>query len=242
LAETNQTKATPDCVLLGDAKRAESPVEWIAARDALALVMKTRSLGSPPSDWAIAKRAHAGLVQSRARLFQFETRGGYGNKQNNEKEFCDLPKEFWWAEGHEAMKADWPSGDFSTWIDKTFQWQAYGVEFAKRDIEAMIGPCAETVQVVSVAPEAPQLEGRSPSRARALEHDHPFAAAKAALQLATLDADERLRLTGPSVGKTMEQFYRDRHKRGQTPHQDNLDDFGASVLDALKQFWADGSA
>lgn len=47
------------------------------------------------------------------------------NTQHN----CPIPKEFWWAEGYEALEQDWMSGDFSTWIEKKVHLRAFDVSF-----------------------------------------------------------------------------------------------------------------
>lgn len=117
-------------VLSGDATQSatEKPLqltndEWISASKALDML--GHKSGSAP---AICKRAHAGLVKTRAKLF---LRGG--------KSFVDatVPREFWWAGGQAALKQNWNTGDFETWIDRRIQLQAFGVEFLCADIESM---------------------------------------------------------------------------------------------------------
>ena len=49
-------------------------------------------------------------------------RGGHG--------IPSVPRDLWWAGGYEALKQDWTSGDFSTWIDRKVHLQAFGVRFA----------------------------------------------------------------------------------------------------------------
>jgi predicted nucleotide-binding protein len=51
---------------------------------------------------------------------------------------CAVPKHFWWAEGNEALVQDWASGDFDTWIDHKQHLRAFGVSFARPDIEDML--------------------------------------------------------------------------------------------------------
>jgi hypothetical protein len=51
---------------------------------------------------------------------------------------ADLPKEFWWAEGREALQADWTSGDFSTWIEGNTDYKAFGVEFGLDGVIEML--------------------------------------------------------------------------------------------------------
>ena len=75
--------------------------------------------------FAICERCEAALIRSRAQLFK---------RHNIELVEADLPKEFWWATGHEALEQNWKHGDFSTWIDRSFHWQAFGVRFALEDL------------------------------------------------------------------------------------------------------------
>jgi hypothetical protein len=63
----------------------------------------------------------------------------------------DIPKEFWWAEGHPALEQDWPAGDFSTWIERrSVQLKAFGVTFARADIQKLLPP-QNSVKVEPVA-------------------------------------------------------------------------------------------
>lgn len=54
-----------------------------------------------------------------------------------------IPASFWWAGGDLALTQNWASGDFETWIDQRLHCRAYGVEFLRMDIEAMV-PVRET--------------------------------------------------------------------------------------------------
>ena len=116
--------------------------EWANAHDAIDLLLQLYGKGQGyAAAKALANRAHGGLVKTRARLFKWEERGGgaYGNgKVAKEANWAELPKEFWWAEGGHAMTQNWVSGDFSTWIDKQYHWEAFGVEFARLDVEALL--------------------------------------------------------------------------------------------------------
>ena len=97
--------------------------EWISAAGALALLAMP-SGGSR----AICKRAHAGMVRSRAELCVI----GKVSKPNSE-----IPEEFWWAEGGDALNQNWANGDFDTWIRGTTYVSVFGVTFNRRDIEKM---------------------------------------------------------------------------------------------------------
>lgn len=78
---------------------------------------------------AICERCEAGLLRSRAQLFK---------RHKDELTDVELPREFWWAKGHAALDQNWDTGDFSTWINQTFHWQAFDVRFALDDLLTMI--------------------------------------------------------------------------------------------------------
>ena len=97
--------------------------EWISASKALNLL--GRKSGNAI---AICKRARAGLIKTRAKRFI---------KDNEIVDDIEIPKQFWWAGGHEALSQNWQTGDFETWIDHKVHLQAFGVEFRRSDIESM---------------------------------------------------------------------------------------------------------
>jgi len=114
-------------------------MEWVSTN------VLMNALGAPAvrtgSDVAyrVCKRAHEGLLRTRAKAFF---------KGSEELGPCDLPKEFWWAEGHAALDQDWTSGDFATsgpearrtaWMadGPVREWRAYGVEWSREDAEDM---------------------------------------------------------------------------------------------------------
>lgn len=96
--------------------------EWISARDAIALFGKDQYLGSR----TICSRAHSGLIKARAHRFV-----RHGKSTDN----VDVPVEFWWAKGAEALNQNWRSGDFDTWIDHKIHLEAFGVTFRRSDVE-----------------------------------------------------------------------------------------------------------
>lgn len=80
---------------------------------------------------AICSRAHDGLIEARA------TRLIVGEKS---VDGCPVGADFWWARGGLALKQNWAAGDFETWINHKVHCRAYGVEFRRSDIEAMMPP------------------------------------------------------------------------------------------------------
>lgn len=98
--------------------------EWLRAPDALALLGMSHDLGAR----TICKRAHAGLIKARAARFIRD-----GRPADN----VDVPGEFWWAEGGQALDQDWTIGDFGTWINHEIRLDAFGVTFRRSDIERL---------------------------------------------------------------------------------------------------------
>lgn len=54
------------------------------------------------------------------------------------REEVKVPAQFWWADGREALEQDWNSGDFSTWIDQSQHWQAFGVKLDLAGVAEML--------------------------------------------------------------------------------------------------------
>lgn len=103
--------------------------DWIRAAEAIAMLEPI--LGTHSAHRRICKRAHSGLIRARAEQFH------YGQRILHDH---DIPKEFWWAEGHQALEQDWAAGDFSTWIDHRIHLKAFGVTFGRADIEKLLPP------------------------------------------------------------------------------------------------------
>lgn len=100
---------------------------WIPASKALSFI--AREMGDYPAILAICERAHAGLLASKAQLYI---------APDQRLEQIPIPTEFWWAEGHEALEQDWVRGDFSTWIDRRYRLQAFGVAFDFEGLRLML--------------------------------------------------------------------------------------------------------
>ena len=95
--------------------------DWITAREATELL--------PHSTRAICSHAKEGLIRARAKLLVWG-----GERRSN----VDVPPEFWWAEGGEALEQDWRTGHFETWIrNGTVRLEAFMVEFRRQDIEQL---------------------------------------------------------------------------------------------------------
>ena len=101
--------------------------QWISAASTLALVAEQSNVVLAPL--SICARALAGILKCKARLFTM----GEERKEN-----AAVPKEFWWANGHEALDQDWAVGDFATWIDRRIEWRAYGVLFDFNEVRELL--------------------------------------------------------------------------------------------------------
>jgi nucleoside phosphorylase len=110
--------------------RAETPAqdEWISAAEASRL-LKPVFNGEYMARKTICKRAHNGLIRARAARFMVD---------KESKDNCEVPREFWWAEGEAALEQNWITGDFETWIKQEMRLQAFGVSFLCADIDKMI--------------------------------------------------------------------------------------------------------
>ncbi len=113
----------------------ESEEQWISASAA-------RAMGPPGTDFprAIIERLKVGLVKSIARLLIWNQGG-----QESEFRECEIPQDFW---RNGTSDENWDQGDFGVfWNTTATSWMAgpdatdssaYGVSFARMDIEAML--------------------------------------------------------------------------------------------------------
>ena len=92
--------------------------DWIRAALALRYVAGDQS--EYEARLRICERAHAGLIGAKADVVVW---------QGQEERDRSIPKDFWWAEGNEALEQDWQAGDFATWIDQKIEVKAFGVSF-----------------------------------------------------------------------------------------------------------------
>jgi hypothetical protein len=117
------------------AEKVESKEEWITAAEAAALLKP--GFGTYEAQMTICARAHSGMIRARAQRFIMTTDRSKERIRDN----FEIPKEFWWAEGYQALKQNWTAGDFETWTrDQETRLQAFGVSFLRGEIERLIPP------------------------------------------------------------------------------------------------------
>lgn len=98
--------------------------EWLSASETYSRILTATS--SHNTHIAIAQRAHAGLLRAKALMMIV----GQNRKSNSE-----VARHFWWAGGHAALKQDWQTGDFETWVDERLHLRALGVSFHLGDLQ-----------------------------------------------------------------------------------------------------------
>ncbi|WP_439926201.1 hypothetical protein [Nitrobacter sp. JJSN] len=123
---------------------AAAPAVWLTA-DAVSKLLRP-ALGFSTST-TVCKRLHGGLVRARCRQFMI------GDKIWRQD--AVIPREFWWAEGEAALKCNWVTGDFETWLDHKAHLRAFAVMFYRPDIEAMV-PAQALSPADPVLPETVQ--------------------------------------------------------------------------------------
>ena len=127
------------------------PPEWLSAVEAYRQIVA--ATWAPGTNVAIAQRAHAGLLRARALMFIAG--------QNSQAD-ADVPKEFWWAGGHEALEQNWQTGDFETWIDRKIHMRALGVQFHLGDLKKSFPNVFKGVPAAPATPEASAGRGGRP--------------------------------------------------------------------------------
>jgi hypothetical protein len=156
--------------------------EWVGTAEAIAMLKPILTENS--ARLRICERAHEGLIRARAEQFH----DGPRIFSNHE-----IPKEFWWAEGHEALKQNWAVGDFSTWIRNSLQLKAFGVTFARADIQKLRPPQN------SAKPEAVALTEEDRQIISKLDELVPSAARSYKQAVFDLGDDNRLSFRGPAL-------------------------------------------
>lgn len=121
----------------------ESEEEWVSASAA-------RAMGPSGTNFteAILERARVGLVKARAALLVWDRQGLSAEPERD----CAIPMDFWRAG---VATENWDQGDFgvfgapepTSWMadSSAVQSYAYGVMFARADIQAMMPPLTESV-------------------------------------------------------------------------------------------------
>jgi hypothetical protein len=87
--------------------------EWLSAAETQRRIINVTLTST--SHIAICQRAHGGLLRAKALLLLV------GDQSRPDGL---IPKEFWWAGGHEALTQNWQTGDFETWIDRKLRLRA----------------------------------------------------------------------------------------------------------------------
>lgn len=156
--------------------------EWVRAAEAVAMLKPI--LAEYSARLRICERAHGGLIRARAEQFHQGQRVLHNH---------DIPKEFWWAEGHEALEQDWASGDFSTWIEHRIQLKAFGVTFARADIQKLLPSSGQLkAETVTLTDEDDEL-------IRKLDALVPSAAQSYKQAILDLMDDNRVSFRGPAL-------------------------------------------
>ncbi len=116
--------------------------DWINAAEALQINESKAGVAL----WSqILERARDGIIQARAQHYivtggQRPGRISFDKPETGVRKFtCHvLESNFFWAGSGGALEANWVTGDFSTWIDQKWHCRAYGVQFRRSEIEAMV--------------------------------------------------------------------------------------------------------
>ena len=110
--------------------------DWIAAAEALKIA--SDRFGVDEARAALVAGAESGGIRTRAQRFTVEVPNACGQKARFEDELIELPLEFWSSEGRTALERDWDAGSFSSLVNANFQHQAFGVEFDRAAVEALV--------------------------------------------------------------------------------------------------------
>jgi len=127
----------------------EDKQEWITAAGALALLKDAMPNGAT---FAICARANDGMTGARAERFM---------ERNQIFDDFEVPAEFWWARGHAALRQNWKTGDFETWINGLMHLKAYGVSFFRSHVEKMIAHIPIEAAASASAPATSDTAGQA---------------------------------------------------------------------------------
>jgi predicted nucleotide-binding protein len=109
---------------------------WVSAWEAVKLLKPVMG-GEYSAQMTICERAHDKLISARAALLVVEDHN-WRPVKISERNDVEVPANFWWARGNQALKQNWSTGDFETWIGEEVQHRAYGVKFLRSDIMSMV--------------------------------------------------------------------------------------------------------
>lgn len=167
--------------------------EWIKAPLALRYVAVGQY--DYPTKIRICERAHGGLIAAKADKVIWGT---------EEHKNLAMPKEFWWAEGQEALEQDWETGDFSTWIDRKVEVKAFGVSFDFLAISNLVSADkqADAMRSISVVAESDWISSYDLVRLMYQKHS-PTKVSEAMLEATRLGliAGRAMRALGEGNGK-----------------------------------------
>ncbi len=146
------------------AEKVESNEEWMSAAEAEQLLKP--AFGTHEARLTICKRAHSGMIRARAQRLITDSRAA---------DNVEIPRVFWWAEGHDALNQNWKAGDFDTWVDSSrltgnfhysalkVHFEAFNVSFLRADIETLIPAGTPAPAEAPAAVPAPVVGGRPPA-------------------------------------------------------------------------------
>lgn len=129
-------------------KLSASPEQWLSASTVSTLLRPSLGFLLPTT---VCKRLHAGLIRARCKQFTISDKPWRTD--------AVIPRGFWWAEGEAALKSNWVTGDFETWLDHEVHLRAFGVMFYRDDVETLV-PAAP---IQASASSAPVQKGGRPS-------------------------------------------------------------------------------
>jgi hypothetical protein len=156
------------------AENVVSKEEWITAAEAMTILKP--AFGTHEARMTICKRAHRGIIRARTQHFIMN-----GKTWDN----CDIPKEFWWAEGHQRLRQNWTAGDFETSTNDQVRMEAFGVSFLRAEIEKMLptgAPAPPPPPSVPPGTDEPPVESNIPIQPQ-LEDGPQFQVASGKLDL-----------------------------------------------------------
>jgi len=127
IAYFNSTIAEADKLTSELPSIADAADDWLSTNAAVDLLRPTLKFSTSTT---ICKRLHAGLVHARCRQLMADDK--------TIRQDAVVPRAFWWAEGEAALKCNWVTGDFETWLEDRIQLRAFGVTLYRPNITTMM--------------------------------------------------------------------------------------------------------